>query len=92
MGVWWETAPGGVLNPISNFKIKRPHQKGGQVSMRKRFPVLHNPNYRGETECIPWEVIAPHEAQAHKNHSQSLERLAARGGIVVSRDVRSAQG
>ena len=49
--------------------------------MRKRFPVLHNLGHRGEKEYIPWEVIAPHEAQAHKNHSQSLERLAARGGL-----------
>lgn len=49
--------------------------------MRKRFPVLRDVGYRGEKEYIPWEVIAPHEAQAHKNHGQSLERLAARGGL-----------
>ncbi len=49
--------------------------------MRKRFPVLHNLGHRGEKEYIPWEVIAPHEAQAYKNHGQSLERLASRGGL-----------
>ncbi len=49
--------------------------------MRKLFPVLHEPNYKGKKKSIPWEVIAPHEAQAHKNHGQSLERLAARGGL-----------
>lgn len=31
---------------------------------------------------IPWDMIAPHEAQAIANHSgQSLERLAQRGGL-----------
>jgi hypothetical protein len=31
---------------------------------------------------IPWSMIAPHEAQARSNHSQSLERLAERGGLA----------
>lgn len=31
---------------------------------------------------IPWELIAPHEAQAVKNHGgQTLQRLAERGGL-----------
>jgi hypothetical protein len=30
---------------------------------------------------VPWSLIAPHEAQAQRNHSQSLERLAERGGL-----------
>ena len=30
---------------------------------------------------IPWAVLAPHEAQALKNHSQTLEQLANRGGL-----------
>ena len=34
-------------------------------------------------EDIPWGVIAPHEAQAQRNHGQSLERLAERGGLGV---------
>jgi len=33
--------------------------------------------------AIPWSVIAPHEAQALKNHDQSPERLAERGGLSV---------
>ena len=49
--------------------------------MRKLFPVLHEPNYKGEKEFIPWEVIAPHETQACEKHGQSLERLASRGGL-----------
>ena len=49
--------------------------------MRKLFPVLHEPNYKGKEEFIPWEVIEPHERQAYINHGQSLERLAFRGGL-----------
>lgn len=30
---------------------------------------------------IPWVVIAPHEGQAVKNHSQSLQTLNRRGGL-----------
>ncbi len=32
---------------------------------------------------IPWAFIAPHEAQAQRNHGQSLKRLAQRGGLSV---------
>jgi hypothetical protein len=31
--------------------------------------------------CMPWDMIASHERQAHKNHSQTLERLNERGGL-----------
>jgi hypothetical protein len=31
--------------------------------------------------ALPWEMIAPHEDQVQKNHSQSLKRLAERGGL-----------
>lgn len=31
---------------------------------------------------IPWSVVAPHEEWAQRNHSQSLERLAERGGLT----------
>lgn len=30
---------------------------------------------------ISWALIAPHERQALRNHSQSLKRLAERGGL-----------
>lgn len=30
---------------------------------------------------VPWEIVAPHEAQAKKNHDQTLKRLAQRGGL-----------
>jgi hypothetical protein len=43
------------------------------------FPILNDPVVR----AIPWPVIAGHEAQAQKNHYQSLTRLAERGGLSV---------
>lgn len=33
---------------------------------------------------IPWEMIAPHEAQAMANHYQSLFTLERRGGLSRS--------
>jgi len=32
---------------------------------------------------LPWAMIAPHEAQAQRNHGQTLKRLAERGGLAV---------
>lgn len=31
---------------------------------------------------IPWALLEPHEPQAYRNHSQSIVRLAARGGLT----------
>jgi hypothetical protein len=44
------------------------------------FPVL--PRY-GEYErrTVPWDFVRPYEARAQKNHDQTLEVLAARGGM-----------
>lgn len=30
---------------------------------------------------VSWEIVVPHEEQAHRNHGQSLARLAERGGL-----------
>lgn len=43
------------------------------------FPVLQ-PGHQPQ-EYIPYNIIAPHEAQARRNHSQTLQRLAERGGL-----------
>ena len=32
-------------------------------------------------KAIPWDMIAPHEAQAQENHQQSLATLARRCGL-----------
>lgn len=41
---------------------------------------------------IPWDFIAPHEEQAQSNHSQSLERLASRGGLGASEAIDIIEG
>lgn len=41
----------------------------------RRFPIFQGPS-------IPWRLIEPHAAQAERNHSQTLEHLAARGGLA----------
>ena len=44
------------------------------------FPVLQHGHQA--QEYIPYDIIAPHEAQAMENHGgQSLQRLAERGGL-----------
>lgn len=48
------------------------------------FPVLYNLSDRARPEwprSVPWDFLAPHEAQAQKNHSQTLKRLSERGGL-----------
>lgn len=49
----------------------------------RRFPV-HSDDRRTVEGCpvsVPWSLLAPHEEWAQWNHSQSLERLASRGGL-----------
>jgi hypothetical protein len=52
---------------------------------RKWFPIQwqrYNARAPGVRSRIPWEVIAPHEQQANRNHGgQTLARLAERGGL-----------
>lgn len=52
--------------------------------MGAEFPILHRKARRNQ---IPWAMIAPHESQALKNHDQTLERLAERGGLAPSEAV-----
>ena len=47
----------------------------------KEFPIMTK---KGK-EYIPYDIIKPHEEQALKNHcGQTLDRLAARGGLSWS--------
>lgn len=41
----------------------------------RRFPIMRGPS-------VPWEVMSPHESMAQKNHSQTLHKLAERGGLA----------
>lgn len=51
----------------------------------KMFPVMIIKRYwvRCPRE-IPFALVAAHESQTRKNHYQSVERLAARGGLTPS--------
>lgn len=53
------------------FKILYPHKLEKELKQAgKKF-----------LRSIPWELIKDHEAQAYKNHSQTLSRLNERGGL-----------
>lgn len=41
---------------------------------------------------IPWLFIVPHEAQALRNHGQSIQRLAERGGTSVKETLAIVRG
>lgn len=48
------------------------------------FPILYS--FKGKPcptwpDFVPWKMIEPFEHQAKHNHSQSLKRLAERGGL-----------
>lgn len=56
------------------------------MSEQRMFPILRGPT-------IPWEMIAPHEAQAKLNHGgQDLEMLARRGGLCPEEAVAAMTG
>ena len=45
----------------------------------ENMPVMKCPNIKS----IPTHLLAPYEKQALRNHSQSLQRLAERGGMAA---------
>jgi hypothetical protein len=54
------------------------------------YPILYGQTdeayeaRRNHTEyprSVPWDLVKDHEAQAKSNHSQTLTRLAERGGL-----------
>lgn len=53
--------------------------------MSRQFPILRNGKdaraYPDARRSVPWVWVAPHAAQAKRNHDQSIERLAERGGL-----------
>lgn len=52
-----------------------PILRQGDRDFCRRFDGL------GIPRSIPWERVAAHEAQALRNHDQTLGRLAERGGL-----------
>lgn len=52
------------------------------------FQILNDPIIK----AIPWAAIAPHSAQAQRNHSQTLAGLDRRGGLSVCEAVAVMTG
>jgi len=83
----------GYLN--EDFDQIKPHPVGfpgpplGQqpscsmVTEERRFPIIRTFHSEGapQPEWVPWKILKAHEDQAIKNHDQTLEQLAARGGL-----------
>ena len=49
--------------------------------MRDKFPIINDGTHDPWREWVPWDFVAAHRMQIQENHSQSLERLADRGGL-----------
>lgn len=60
------------------------------VGQHAFFPIMSG---RGEPGAwVPWQVFAPHEAQALANHGQDLRTLAGRGGLDPTEAVAVLEG
>lgn len=46
----------------------------------RQFPILNNVEPRLK-ETVPWDALIPYEDRIMRNHGQSLETLARRGGM-----------
>lgn len=49
------------------------------MTTRTNMPIMGSKTI----PCIRWSAIAGHERQAMRNHGQTLERLAERGGLAA---------
>lgn len=58
------------------------------VAKFSEMPVMHNKHLR----MVPMDMLAPFEAQAIRNHGQTLNRLAERGGMSSSEILAVLEG
>lgn len=61
-----------------------------EAERRRMFPVLDACG--GCPTRVPWAFVAPHEGWALKNHDQTLQRLAERGGLSPCEIVAILEG
>ena len=61
------------MKPVDRFPILTPYGAVRRESERLNVP-----------RSVPWSLVASHEAQADRNHGQTLARLAERGGLCPS--------
>lgn len=50
----------------------------------RKFPILKGTDYHARTEAIPWSVIEIVADDANREHGQTLDTLARRGGLSWS--------
>lgn len=65
---------------IISKRFDRQYERFIKDNKRKKFPIMIK-SYSSEKFYIPWGLIALHEEQAQRNHSQDLKTLASRGGL-----------
>jgi hypothetical protein len=70
-----------IGNGLENVLMLKQQLAASQARVRElenatpsMYPIMRGPS-------VPWEVMRPHESWAQKNHSQSLQQLANRGGL-----------
>ena len=56
------------------------------------FPIMACHELPGSPGAIPWRWLAPMEVWAQKNHHQSLQRLAERGGLSACEAMAVLEG
>jgi hypothetical protein len=50
----------------------------------KTFPLIVSWREHFPFDSVPWALVERHREQAKRNHDQTLERLADRGGLAPS--------
>lgn len=77
-------ACGNTEELIDQFTIDKPMVRQREELQHKPFPILQtsanivDPKY---PKYVPWALVAAHAEQAMRNHNQTVERLAERGGL-----------
>lgn len=67
-------------NALAAFRELEKRVRNAMPSDTVMFPVMVGKYGHGKA-FVPWNLVAPHEKQAQRNHSQTLARLAERGGL-----------
>jgi hypothetical protein len=60
----------------TNTTLRAELAKAREAKPEPMFPIMGGPK-------VPWSLIEPYDEQARKNHSQTLKRLAERGGLSM---------
>ena len=68
--------PSGSTEYIRAEKAEAELAAAQQREARRTFPIL-----KGDGAKIDYQLVADHAEQARSNHGQSVDRLAARGGL-----------